>query len=337
MPKEHKPREGSLQFWPRKRAKRILPRVNWKALEEKYENEEVKPLGILGYKVGMESVIVRDERQHSLTKGQEIFMPVSIIEIPPQKILSIRFYKKNMLLSETMLNVVDEYRWIKRKIKAMKKSKSKEELLKEIEDKAQNADKIRLIVYTKPKMINLKKTPDIAEIGLSGSIEKQLEFVKENIDKDISSIALGSTIKQGMLIDVRGVTKAKGLQGPVKRFGIKLKQHKSEKGRRRPGSIGSWNPSKVIMSAPLAGQLGFFTRTEYNKYVIDVANIKEKNINKKGGFWHYGLISGNFLMLKGTVVGPSKRQLILTLPLRPSKSSLKQSYRFVNLNYETKK
>jgi large subunit ribosomal protein L3 len=335
MPKQHKPRAGSLQFWPRKRAAKILPSVNWKPLEEKYKSTSGL-LGFIGYKVGMESVIVKDEKQTSLTKGQELFMPVSIIELPPQRILSVRLYKGNKLVGEVFANPKD-YKWLKKKIKLSQKEKTKEELIKELEEKlaTTKADKLRLLVYTKPKLIGLKKTPDIAEIAIAGSLEQQLNFVKENIDKDLNpSIKESLKANAISLIDVRGVTKGKGFQGPIKRFGIKRKQHKSEKGVRRPGSIGPWNPSRVSFRVPMAGQLGFFTRIEYNKYLLDFGNIKEKNINKKDGFLHYGFIDGDFVMVKGSVMGPAKRPLLLTLPLRPSPQRLKEKYSLIKLNYD---
>ncbi len=333
MPKEHKPRAGSLQYWPRKRAKKILPSINWKPLEEKYRNEQANLLGAIGYKVGMESIIVRDEKPTSLVKDKEIFMPVSIIEFPPLRILSIRIYKGNKISSEIFNTYSKEYKWLKRKIKLSKKEKTKEEIIKEIEEKLEKIGddaKIRLLIYTKPKLIGLKKTPDIAEVGLSGSLEKQIEFIKNYLDKDIS---VKTIFKPNMLVDIRGVTKGKGTAGPIKRFGIGRKQHKSEKGVRRPGSLGPWVPKKVSFKTPMMGQLGFFTRAEYNKYVFDVANIKEKNINKKAGFQHYGFINNDFIIVKGSVIGPAKRPLFVTLPLRPSHKALKQKYNFVRLNY----
>jgi len=331
MPKEHQPRSGSLQYWPRKRAKKQVPSINWNPLEDKYKNEQAGLLGAIGYKVGMESIIVRDEKPTSMAKGQEIFMPVSIIEFAPLRILSIRLYNKNKIVGEIFNNLAKEYKWLKRKIKLSKQEKSKENILKELEERAQNASKIRLLVYTKPKLIGLKKTPEIAEVGMSGSKEKQIEFIKNNLDKDIS---IKSIFKANSIVDVRGVTKGKGTSGPIKRFGIGKKQHKSEKGVRRPGSIGPWIPSKVSFRAPLMGQLGFFTRTDYNKYVFDISNVKEKDINKKTGFPRYGII--DFMIVKGSVFGPSKRALFITFPLRPTDDALKQKYNIIKLNYDSK-
>ena len=86
-----RPRKGSLQYWPRKRAARILPSLNWKGISK--ENKDKKILGFIGYKVGMKSSFVKDNTEDSMTKGKRIVIPSTIIECPPMKIYSIRFYK----------------------------------------------------------------------------------------------------------------------------------------------------------------------------------------------------------------------------------------------------
>ena len=63
----------------------------------------------------------------------------------------------------------------------------------------------------------------------SRNIEEKIKFIKENLGKEIS---VSDIFENGQLIDFRGLTKGKGFSGPVKRFGISLKSHKSEKGRR---------------------------------------------------------------------------------------------------------
>jgi len=83
------------------------------------------------------------------------------------------------------------------------------------------------------------------------------------------------------LVDIRGLTIGKGLQGPVKRFGITLKAHKSEKGQRSVGAIGSFHPTRVTFRVPRAGQLGMFTRVTYNNKLLIWENPKTIQGNKK--------------------------------------------------------
>ena len=92
MPKPHNPRQGSMQFWPRKRTKHSLARIrSWAA------DSKVKPLGFIGYKAGMTHLQVIDNRPKSLTKGDKIVAPVTIIECPAMIIVGVSFYKKSLL------------------------------------------------------------------------------------------------------------------------------------------------------------------------------------------------------------------------------------------------
>ena len=109
------------------------------------------------------------------------------------------------------------------------------------------------------------------------------------------------------LLDLRGLTRGKGLVGPVKRFGISLKSHKSEKGVRRPGSLGPWHPAHVTFRVAQAGQLGMFTRVQYNIKPITHANAQQGPIPVNHGFKHYGLIAGDYIVVEGSVQGAAKR------------------------------
>ena len=315
MPKIHAPRHGSLQFYPRVRAKKILPGVSWKALSK----EEIGLKGFIGYKVGMKSAYVKDNSANSLTKGKKIIIPITIIECPTIKILSVRFYKDNKVIGEVLNSNIDKE--MKKKIKIPNESKKK------IEDFKEDYDNIKVIVYSQVKKTGIKKTPDISEIGLSGTKDEKFNFIKENLTKEIS---IKDVFKDGV-VDVRGVTKGKGTQGPTKRFGLKLKFHKSEKGRRGPGSGGATHPARVLFTEPKMGQMGYFTRANYSNKIVDISSIKEKDINPKQGFKKFGNIKTDYMILFGSILGPSKRQLLITSSLRPSKKQTKKTYELIEL------
>lgn len=304
------PRKGSLQFWPRKRAKKFLPRVNWKIVSD----ENVKGLkGFICYKAGMKSAIVKDSTEHSMTKGKRIAVPVTILECPSMKIFSVRFYKGGVVNKEIIVEESLKDKELKKKVKLPKVSKKK------LDDvKLEEFDNITVIVYSQVKKTNLKKTPDLSEISVVGNdVEEKLKFVKENVGKEIS---VSDIFEKGQLVDVRGLTTGRGLSGPVKRFGITLKSHKSEKGRRRPGSLGPWHPARVTFRAPQAGQLGMFTRLVYNNKVLDLGKAEDKFKNIK----NYGDLKTDYIIIRGSVQGPSKRQLLLTASLRPTKKQTKK-------------
>lgn len=306
------PRYGSLQFWPRKRAEKQLPSVNWKVIKGDGKTDSI--LGFIVYKVGMTTALVKDSTEKSMTLGKKIYIPVTILEAPNMKVLSVRFYKSGKVLKEV---VVSSDKELRKKISLPKQPKNLDsEIPKDYED-------IRLIAYSIPSQTSVKKTPDIIEIGIDA--KDKLAFVKSLVGKEIT---LKDFLKYNLL-DVRGLTKGKGLVGPVRRFGIGLKAHKSEKGVRRPGTLGPWHPAHTSFRVAQAGQLGMFSRVHYNQNVISSGSISEKNINPAGGFRSYGNITTNFIMLKGSVQGPPKRQIILTPSFRPTKLIAKKKYEFL--------
>ncbi len=320
-----KARAGSLQYWPRKRAGRILPRINWDFLES--ISSENGCLGFICYKVGMKSAVMKDETPNSMTKQKNIIHPVTILECPNCKIFSVRFYKNNNLVKEVLNDNLEKNLKRKVKIPKVKNEKKIDSILEEM-IKKNDFDNIRVIFYTLVNKTGIKKTPDIIEMGLGGKIEDKINFIKENINKEIQ---VGDFFKVEQLIDIRGITKAKGIQGPVRRFGISLRNHKSEKGVRKPGSIGPWHPAHLTFRVPFAGQLGHFHRSIYNLMIVDSENIDKKNINPGEGFKNYGKIKTNYLVVLGSVSGNEKSPLMITIPIRKTKEQSKTKYKFLEL------
>jgi len=313
MAKKSSARHGSLQFWPRKRTSKYLPDVNWNAI-----NSQNLLKGFISYKVGMLSAFVKDSTENSLTEGKNIAVPVTILECPPMKIFSLRLYKNGLVKNEIVLSSEKE---LKKKVKLSKIQKNLDSI------KIEDYDDARIIVYSFVKKTTVKKTPDLVELALGGNLEEKLNFVKENQGKEIT---LDKFVKEGELIDARGITKGKGLCGPVKRFGITLKFHKSEKGVRRPGTLAPWNPSRVTFRAPISGQMGMFTRIIYNNKILKMGKVNEKD-KKLKDIKNYGNIKTDYIILHGSIQGPAKRQLLLTPALRPNRKQTKKSFELIEL------
>lgn len=299
----HRPRRGSLQYWPRKRAKRPYARIrNWAELDS------TKLLAFLGYKTGMAHAMVKDINPNSPTKNMEISIPVTIVECPPIKPLSIRFYKNTtkglMLISEVFSEKQDKE--LKRRAK-LPKSPNK--------TCPEQFDEVRFAIYTQPKLTAIgKKKPEIIEIGISGkTAQEKLEYAKLLLNREIK---ISELFKENQVIDIHGITKGKGFQGTVKRFGVKIRQHKSEKTKRGVGTLGSWTPKRVQFSVPQAGKMGWHQRTEYNKSLI---KIDSKDITPKSGFLKYGKIKNEYVLIHGSVPGSRKKAVIMTEPIRPAK------------------
>ena len=302
MPKHNKPNRGSMAFSPRKRARSETPHISsWAAVE----GDDPKILGFAGYKVGMSHIMAVDYRKKSTTAGQEIRMPVTIVEIPPMKVIGARGYIQDTYGLRTLTEA-----WEKKIDKDLErtlpipKGHNAKEAWKKMSDN--DLEEIRLLVHTQPRMVTgiPKKRPEIMEMAVGGgSLDAQIEFAKGMMGKEFT---MSDFTQDGEMLDAIAVTTGYGFQGHVKRWGVKLLTHKNSKHRRMIGNLGPFSPGYVVSTVPQAGQTGYHQRTEYNKRLLKIGDNPDE-INPKGGFLNYGLIRGNYALLHGSLPGPSKR------------------------------
>lgn len=317
MAKTHRPRRGSLAFSPRKRAKSQVPTIrSWAQ-----GNSEPKMGSFAGYKSGMTHVIMIDDTPRSLTEGMEISVPVTVLEVPAMKMAAVRAYGESgpygtKILGEAWSDDLDPA--LSRKLFTPKKSGKDEALagLKKLVDEGKVAD-LHLISYTLPSVITglPKKTPDVMENRITGGdVAKRLEYAVSLLGKTVN---VSDIFKPGDLVDVSSITKGKGTQGPVKRWGINLMKHKhSRQGSlRQIGTLGPWNPSRVSWRVPQLGQTGYHQRTEYNKRILKIGENGEE-VTPAGGFLDYGIVKNNYILIKGSVPGPKKRLVRLRPAIR---------------------
>jgi len=328
MGKIHRPRRGSLAYSPRKRARSVVPRIKkWP------KDSEVRMLGFAGYKAGMTHVLMIDDRP-GLTNGKEIFMPVTVVEVPPLFVYGIRAYRKGYLGLETATEVwfhgLNEH--VRRRIRTLPKNYDEDafrERLATLEDLINDGEVVdlRLLVHTQPWLIGLKKKPEVMEYAIGGDdVRAKFEYAREKIGKELRA---GEVLHEGELVDVAAVTKGKGTQGPVRRWGIRVQFHKAQRAGkgRHVGNLGPWHPTRVMWTVPQAGQMGFHHRTEFNKRLIAIGENgklrlgegKEIDVTPKGGFPHYGIVKSDFLMIQGSVPGSFKRIIRIRPAIRPPK------------------
>lgn len=302
--KRHRPRRGSLGYSPRKRAKDMVPRIKaWK------EIDTPKLLDYPGYKAGMTHAYKIDDRPHALSKGKEIMVPTTVIETPPIHIWGVRGYKDTIHGLQAMGEIWDNsYPYLERKLVLPKKKKKQDVDLSQ-------ADDIRILICTQPHLITLKKKPDIMECGLGGKTsEAKLEYAMDILGKDLT---VDQIFDEGDFIDVKSVSKGKGTQGPVKRWGIKIQDRKTNDARRHVGCIGPWTPHKTMWRVPFSGQTGYHTRTIINKRILKIGSAQEDDATPDGGFLRYGVLRTTYVLVKGSVAGPSKRIVRMRHAIRP--------------------
>ncbi|MFW9929481.1 MAG: 50S ribosomal protein L3 [Candidatus Thorarchaeota archaeon] len=307
------PNRGSLGFRPRKRAKRESAR--WRSSPKWIDNEANPTItGFAGYKVGMSHIIKVEEKTRNPHFKQEVLTAVSVIELPKTICFGFRLMKIGDSYTKQVLGEVwthDVEKDFKRKLKTPNKLEE-DEFAKKIEDlkaKLDQASEVRLLLYTLPREAGLpKKKPDIIESKIAGKdLQKNFDFAVSLLGKQINFTDI---FNSGEYIDVTAVTKGKGFQGAVKRHGIKILPLKKRKGRRVVGAIGAWHPARTSWTTPRPGQMGYHQRTEFNKKILKYSE-NPREINPRSGFKHFGLVKSPFILIEGSVPGPTKRLIRL--------------------------
>ena len=308
------PKRGSLGYLPKARASSWTGRIRyWPEVKG-----DPRPLAFPGYKAGMTHLVTIDQMQGSLTFGKEISVPVTILETPPLIICGIKIYEKENRNLRSIgeawsANIPKEFE----RLITLKKDANEQESLKRIENQLDRVSEVRVLAGTQPRLTSTgQKKPKLFEIKIGGGNTKdQFEHAKSLLGKEVRS---SEVLKEGNLVDVIAITKGKGIQGPVKRWGIKTLLHKSRKTVRGVGSIGGWTPNFVMYSVPRAGQMGFFQRTEFNKQIVKIGeDVKE--VSPSSGFLNYGNVRNQYVMIKGSIPGASRRLVMMRAPARAKK------------------
>ncbi len=262
--------------------------------------------GFLAYKAGMGQVLMIEDSDSPM-KNQEVAKAATVLEAPPIYVYALTAYEDTAygLRKVAEIPALNAPKELKRTITPAKKTKAKIENLNaaELED-------VRVIISTQPWKAGLKKTPEIGEVGLAGNdAAEKLEFAKGILGKEI---AVSDVFADGEIVDTIAVTKGKGWQGVVKRFGVALGPRKATQRRRHGGSIGPERQGKVMYTIPRAGQTGYHRRTESNKRILKIGDGKKsKEVLPAGGFENYGVLSSDFILIEGSVPGPEKRVIML--------------------------
>ncbi len=263
----------------------------------------------------MTHAFIVDYRKRSTTAGQEVAVPVTVVEVPPLRVVGARVYARGPYGSRVRGEVWGEgaIPELGRRIPIHPASSA--EALAAFS--SLSGDEVRLLCHTQPHLVTgtPSKSPEIFEVRVSGEkFPERREFAVQQLGKEISADQL---TREGEFLDVLGVTKGFGFQGHIQRWGVKLQPHKNSKHRRMIGTLGPHNPSFVSYRIPQAGQQGYHRRTQFNMRVLKVVRDPRSDpITPAGGFPHYGEVRSACLVLHGSLPGPAKRLLRFRAPMR---------------------
>merc|ERR1719484_305658 len=164
-----------------------------------------------------------------------------------------------------------------------------------------------------------------------GSVDDKVAFALGLFEKEVP---IDAVFAANEMVDIVGVTKGHGYEGVVTRWGCTRLPRKTHRGLRKVACIGTWHPARMQFQVPRAGQMGYHHRTEINKKIYRIgkavkddphnartdADLTDKAITPMGGFPHYGTVTQDWVMLRGTVIGPKKRIITLRKSLLPQVS-----------------
>jgi len=317
MPQSSRPRKGSLGYGPRKRAPSEVARFR------SWPDDDGQPQvqGFAGYKAGMSHVVMINDESDSPREGMEETVPVTILETPPVRAVALRAYEETPYGQKPLTEVWNGefHEELDRVLDLPDGPVGDEDELREAVEAGDVAD-LRLITHTVPGAVPSvpKKKPDVMETRVGGgSVAERLDHALEILE-DGGEHSATDVFRAGEYADVAGVTKGKGTQGPVKRWGVQKRKgkHKRQGWVRRIGNLGPWNPSRVRSTVPQQGQMGYHQRTELNKRLLAVGDDPDE-VNVDGGFVNYGEVAGDYVLVKGSVPGPEKRLVRLRQAVRP--------------------
>ena len=337
-------------FVPKRRTKHHRGRV--RSFPRDDASKPVHLTAFVGYKAGMTHVVKYQERREGKKViKKDIVHACSILECPPMKIVGMVGYIETprglRALQTVWAAQLDNdvkrrfYKnWMNAKKKAFSKYAEKHQVAKtaknsvhrEMERIKKYCTVVRVLAATQVRKLNLRQhKAQIMEIQVNGgNVAKKVDWAYGKFEQEVS---LGEVFETNECVDTISVTKGKGFQGVIKRFGAKKLKRKTHRGLRKIGCIGAWHPAAVKWTVARAGQMGYHSRTEINKKIYRLglgavrgttnnattaADAVEKNITPMGGFPHYGVVRHDYLLIRGQVMGTKKRPIVLRKSLFPT-------------------
>uniref|UniRef100_A0A2K5ETM9 60S ribosomal protein L3 n=1 Tax=Aotus nancymaae TaxID=37293 RepID=A0A2K5ETM9_AOTNA len=316
------PRHGSLGFLPQKYSSRHRGKV--KSFPKDDPSKPVHPTAFMGYKAGMTHIVREVDWPGSKMNKKEVVESVTIVETPPMVVVGIVGYMETPQGLQTFKTVFAEHIsdeckrcFYKNCHKSKKKAFTKYCKKWQDEDGKKHSMKkycqvTRIIAHTQMCLLPLhQKKAHLMEIQVNrGTVAKKLDWAHERLEQQVP---VNQVFGQDEMIDVIGVTKGKGYKGVTSHWHTKKLPRKTHQGLSKVACIGAWHPAHVAFPVK-----GYNHCTEINKKICKVGqgyfikdgkliknnastdyDLSDKRINPLGGFFHYGEVTNDFVMLKG--------------------------------------
>jgi len=354
---EH-PRSGHLGYLPKRRTKYTKGKIRHFP-----KDDAAKPLHLtafMGYKAGMTHVVRSyDKKEGKKTIKKDMVDAVTVIETPPMKIVGMVGYIETprglRALTTVWAQNLDNgvlRRFYKNYHNAKKraftnyakrydeKADSKKHVNRDIQRIRKYCQVVRVLCATQIDKIKLRqRKAHLMEIQVNGgaNVAEKVAWANAKFETEVT---VGEVFAENEMVDTIAITRGKGTAGVIKRFGVTKLPRKTRRGNRKVACIGAWHPSAVKWTVARSGILGYYHRTQINQKIYRVGagairgitnnastetDAHIKNITPVGGFPHYGIVNEDFVMVRGSVMGPKKRQVTIRKAMHPSTHSYANS------------
>merc|ERR1712127_122421 len=282
------PRHGSLGFLPKKRCTKAKGKIKSFPLDD----ASAKPhlTAFMGYKAGSTHILRDMDKAGSKAHKKEVVEAVTVIECPPMIVVGMVGYLETPTGLKSLCTVWAQHlsneckrrfyknwgasekkkaftRYTKKYTEGTGIDKEKERMIK-------YCTIVRVICHTQIGKLNFRqKKAHICEVQVNGgSMADKIQFAQDLFEKPVS---VGGVFEKNEMIDAIAITKGKGYEGVVTRWGVTKLPRKTHKGLRKVACIGSWHPSRVKYSVARAGQNGYHHRTEQNKKIYRIGKAAQ--------------------------------------------------------------
>jgi large subunit ribosomal protein L3 len=270
----------------------------------------------------MVSLTMIDESE-SPSKNLDVARAVTILEIPRMVLYGIRLYSIDQ--KTKYLKVATEiHDAAASKALGITKKELKHQSVDQIKAKADEFADATALIAADPKTTAMSKNhKDRFESRVSGKTAKEkIEFLAALLGKEIKP---EDVFKPGEMVDMLAISKGKGWQGTIKRFGTSKLVRKATGKTRHVGTLGPVTPAKVMYTVPQAGQMGYHYRTDQNKKILKIGQKETgASVTPKGGFPNYGIVRNNYFVIDGSVPGPAKRIIRIRKAIRAYQKEIKE-------------
>jgi large subunit ribosomal protein L3e len=349
---EH-PRQGHLGYLPKRRTKHNKGKIRHFPRDD--ASKPVHLTAFMGYKAGMTHVVrALEKKEGRKTIKKDIVEPVTVVETPPMTIVGMVGYidtprglralttvwAQNLSKGVIRRFYKNYYVAKKRAFQNYKKKydedkNSKNHVNRDINRIKKYCSVVRVLAATQIEKCKFRqKKAHLMEIQVNGgSVAQKVEWATGKFEQEVP---VSDVFQNNEMVDTIAITRGKGTQGVIKRFGVSRLPRKTRRGLRKVACIGAWHPSAVKWTVARTGNLGYYHRTHINQKLYRVgqgavrgvdnnasteADAHVKNITPIGGFPHYGIVNEDFLLVKGGICGPRKRQVTIRKTLLPQTSS----------------